>query len=416
LIQMDRLRYSAKALRYVEPRAANLPACSVFEHGQYYLPSLLRMAKRVRAVSRLTWCLFGLALAGCQALPGDGPQMIGAARKSSEVLPYDVVDLDPTTVASYRVELNKDRVTISGQTPARRNDTVAADDVLKVRIFERYDGGIFPTMQRAGADLGQQRVTESGKITVPFAGPVHVAGLSIPQIQDRIAQQLQAKAPEVQVLVERVSDHTHRVTVSGEVKKPGPFSLLDGLRSVRDAVDAAGGPAATADTPVAQFEITVQRGESTVFQAQYPEFLAGSTPALIEGDEIVVRPNVRRFTALGAVLKAGNVDINKPGMTLLEALGSVGGLSDERANKTGVFVFRPADSTRSADERSRIFRLNLMEPASIFVAQQFEVRPRDVIYVTNAPVYEYNKALSAIYRTVTTYSVLKGVTSTSTSY
>jgi polysaccharide export outer membrane protein len=342
--------------------------------------------------------------------------MIGAARKSSEVLPYDVVDLDPTTVASYRVELNKDRVTISGQTPARRNDTVAADDVLKVRIFERYDGGIFPTMQRAGADLGQQRVTESGKITVPFAGPVHVAGLSIPQIQDRIAQQLQAKAPEVQVLVERVSDHTHRVTVSGEVKKPGPFSLLDGLRSVRDAVDAAGGPAATADTPVAQFEITVQRGESTVFQAQYPEFLAGSTPALIEGDEIVVRPNVRRFTALGAVLKAGNVDINKPGMTLLEALGSVGGLSDERANKTGVFVFRPADSTRSADERSRIFRLNLMEPASIFVAQQFEVRPRDVIYVTNAPVYEYNKALSAIYRTVTTYSVLKGVTSTSTSY
>lgn len=374
------------------------------------------MLKRSRAVVKLMWCLSVLALAGCQALPGDGPQMIGAAGKSTEALPYDVVDLNPTTVTSYKVEPNKGRVAMAGQSAARHGDTVAVDDVLKVRIFERYDGGIFPTMQRAGADLGAQRVTESGAITVPFAGPIKVAGLTISQIQDRITQQLQSKAPEAQVLVERVSDHTHRVTVSGEVKKPGAFSLFDGLRSVRDAVDAAGGPAATADMPVAQFEIVVQRGENIVFQAQYPEFLAGSTPALAEGDEIVVRPNARRFTALGAVIKAGNVDINKSGMTLLEALGAVGGLSDERANKTGVFVFRLVDSTQAADARSRIFRLNLMEPASIFVAQQFEVRPRDVVYVTNAPIYEYNKALSALYRTAATYSVLKGATTTSTSY
>lgn len=126
--------------------------------------------------------------------------------------------------------------------------------------------------------------------------------------------------------------------------------------------------------------------------------------------------NAQRFTALGAVLKAGNVDLNKPGTTLLEALGAVGGLSDERANKTGVFVFRLTKSDQGANGRSRIFRLNLMEPTSIFVAQQFEVKPRDVIYVSNAPLYEYNKLLTEIYRTVSTYSVLRGVTTTTSSY
>jgi polysaccharide export outer membrane protein len=52
--------------------------------------------------------------------------------------------------------------------------------------------------------------------------------------------------------------------------------------------------------------------------------------------------------------------------------------------------------------------LDLGQPVSIFVAQQFGMQPRDVVYVTNAPLYEYNKLLTAIYRTMTVVSVGKG--------
>ena len=127
-----------------------------------------------------------------------------------------------------------------------------------------------------------------------------------------------------------------------------------------------------------------------------------------------MRPNARVYTVLGAVAKAGNYELIKPNLSLLEALGEVHGLSDERANKTGVFVFRMGDIQADPAARARGFRLDLNQPVSIFVAQQFGVRARDVVFVTNAPLYEYNKILSALYKTFSIVSVVKGAVPSTT--
>mgnify|MGYP003347199697 FL=1 len=55
-----------------------------------------------------------------------------------------------------------------------------------------------------------------------------------------------------------------------------------------------------------------------------------------------------------------------------------------------------------------MFRLDLFQPVSIFVAQQFGLQPRDVIYVTNAPLYEYDKVLTSIYRTFSVVGIARG--------
>ena len=144
-----------------------------------------------------------------------------------------------------------------------------------------------------------------------------------------------------------------------------------------------------------------------ILTAQYSELLAGGDIAIQKGDEIVVRPNSRVFTVLGAVLKSGNVEMTKHNLSLLEALGQVGGLNDIRANKTGVYVFRMGDLKNNPAARARVFRLDLMQPVSIFVAQQFGMQARDVIYVSNAPLYEYDKVLTSIYRTFSIVSVVR---------
>ena len=117
-----------------------------------------------------------------------------------------------------------------------------------------------------------------------------------------------------------------------------------------------------------------------------------------------------------AVVKAHNVELTKANTTLMEALGEVGGLNDERANKTGVFVFRMGDIQNNPTARARVFRLDLMQPVSIFVAQQFGIQPRDVVYVTNAPLYEYNKVLMAIYRTFSIVGVARGTAISTTTF
>ena len=101
---------------------------------------------------------------------------------------------------------------------------------------------------------------------------------------------------------------------------------------------------------------------------------------------------------------------------MLEALGTVGGLSDVRANKTGVYVFRMGDLINNPTARARVFRLDLFQPVSIFVAQQFTMQPRDVIYVTNAPLYEYDKILTSIYRTFSVVGIARGNLPLTTSF
>jgi polysaccharide export outer membrane protein len=366
----------------------------------------------LRAGARSIAIVLGLAVAGCQAIPGDGPWLNDASSRSTEALPFDVIDLTPTTVVAYRPAATTDEPSSTSNLSAGVKVAVAPGDVLKVRIFEPYEGSIFPTIQKPGADLGSQRVTEQGTIEVPYVGTVPVAGLDLRQIEHKITEMLAGKAQDPQVIVEFVADRTHTVMVSGDVKTPGRISLLEGVRTVVDAINRAGGVV----SPAAQLQVVLRRQGQVIMTAQYSDLLAGKDVAVQKGDEVVVRPNSRIFTVLGAVLKSGNVELTKPNLTLLEALGQVGGLSDERANKTGVFVFRMGDVQTNPTARARVFRLDLNQPVSIFVAQQFGMQPQDVVYVTNAPLYEYNKVLTAIYRTFSIVGVAKGSVTTSTTF
>jgi len=44
------------------------------------------------------------------------------------------------------------------------------------------------------------------------------------------------------------------------------------------------------------------------------------------------------------------------------------------------------------------------------------MQPRDVVYVTNAPLYEYNKIITAIYRTFSIVGVAKGSVTPATTF
>jgi polysaccharide export outer membrane protein len=368
----------------------------------------------LRPVARPTAVVIGLVLGagGCTALPGDGPWMGGAQSGSTEALPFDVIDLTPTTVVAYRQPESPDRPSSAASNlSAAVHIAIAPGDSLRVRIYERYGGNIFPTISGMAADLGVQRVAEDGTIKVPVVGVVQVAGLGLNQVEDRIIQQLGNKVQEPEVIVDFDSPRTQTVMVSGDVKKPGRWSILDDIRTVVDAINAAGGPSGGGSTlavPANQLEVVVRRQGQVILRGQLSDLLAGADIPVQKGDEIVVRSNPRVYTVLGAVLKSGNVEMTKANLSLLEALGNVGGLQDQRANKTGVYVFRMGDLINNPTARARVFRLDLYQPVSIFIAQEFGVQARDVVYVTNAPLYEYDKILSSIYRTFSIIGVARG--------
>jgi polysaccharide export outer membrane protein len=360
------------------------------------------------ALARVVAVGLSISCGACSAVPGDGPFMGSATSSSTNALPFDFVDLTPNTIAAYREPAKRGRSTVSMDlAPPPSRLTAEPGDSLKVRIFERYSGSIFPTLQSQGADLGVQRVGEDGTIRVPVAGVVHVAGLDINQIEQTIIRQLGTRVQEAEVIAEFVSTPTQSVTVSGDVKTPGRVSMRDGVRTVVDAINHSGGLLTGTTSLTNQMEVMVRRAGQTILAAQFSDLLAGADIALQKGDEIVVRPNAQVITVLGAVQKSGNIEINKKNLTLLEVLGQVGGLVDQRSNKAGVYVFRMANLDEYSGPRSRVFHLDLLQPVSLFVAQQFSMQARDVLYVTNAPLYEYDKVLTVIYRTISTVNAVK---------
>ena len=224
--------------------------------------------------------------------------MLGVSKDTTEALPFNVVDLTPVSVVSYRPIASIDRPSTTSALGAGGRPLVAAGDVLRIRLFEPYDGSIFPTIRGSDPIIPLQRVTDEGTITIPFIGTVPVAGLDLEQIEHRIATQHGSKARDPQVIVEIAADRTNTVMISGEVKSPGRFSTLDGLRTVLDVINKAGGPASP---NAAQLEVVVRRHDQIVFQVQYPELLAGADVPVQRGDDIVVRPNIRIVTVLGAL-------------------------------------------------------------------------------------------------------------------
>ena len=185
-----------------------------------------------------------------------------------------------------------------------------------------------------------------------------------------------------------------------------------------DAINRVGGPLLNLrrTSQSSQLEVVVRRHGQVILTAQCSDLLAGADIPIQKNDEIVVRPNSRTFTVLGAVAKIGQCRSHQGEPQPARGAGLVGGLSDERANKTGVFVFRLGDIQNNPGARARVFRLDLGQPVSIFVAQQFGMQARDVVYVTNAPLYEYNKIVTALYKTFSIVGVARGSVIPTTSF
>jgi polysaccharide export outer membrane protein len=126
------------------------------------------------------------------------------------------------------------------------------------------------------------------------------------------------------------------------------------------------------------------------------------------GDVVALLHQPYTFIALGAVARNAEIPFEGGGFSLAQALGRTGGLRDDRANISGVFVFRledpdaidPADMVSARPvENGRIpvvYQLDMRDPTALFVAQNFTIRDKDVLFVSTAPGADLARFLSTV--------------------
>lgn len=359
-------------------------------------------------VSRFTWRALALAttlhmLAGC-AISRDGPAERSISRTSTDLAGFTLVEMSAPLVANYRVEAARDSGT-TAPVPAAPAVSLSSGDVLRVRISETKEGGIFAPLAAGGTVFDNLRVDHRGAISLPHAGRITIAGLDPQQVEQRIKARLEGVAFEPQVEVDVTTDRAASVLVSGEVKSAGRFSMIDSPMTLVDAIARAGGPT----KPPYLVDAVIRRGK-TVERIPLDKVLNGKNRQLRAGDEVTLEANARVFNALGGVKRTGQIEFPKANPSLMDALAQAGGLEDGRSSATGVFVFRLREpkASRGSDGRWQegpvIFRFDMSKPETMFIAQAFGIKEDDTLYVTNAPAVEWVRTLQPIALTIATVS------------
>jgi len=353
--------------------------------------------------------LISAALAGCSYLPTAGPttgQVIDEAVQNNQVR-YDVIDVDTNVVATLLAQPAASFRTRFGSQGKPGPPKIGIGDTISVSIWEAAGGGLFGASPTTGVSPGsrsvlipEQVVARDGGITVPFAGRVPVAGRSLVEVQHAIEQRLAEKAIEPQVIVTVAKSTTNAATVSGEVVNGARVPLSVNGDRLLDVIALAGG----AKSPVYETFVRLSRSDATV---TIPMERLVSNPGeniyVWPGDVVTLVRIPQSFSVFGATGENAQVPFNAERMTLAEALAKAKGLQDQRADPAGVFLFRfeppavvgalgvPQLGTGPDEMSPVVYRLDLGDAHSYFLAQRFPIEDKDVIYVANARLNELQK-------------------------
>jgi len=331
-----------------------------------------------------------VALSGCGVLSGAGPFKSTITDVPVDNPPYDLINLSAETIGPYMRPPAPAAVSHVSPTDAIVVRLVPGD-VIHVMIADNAkEGAVFAPLATGGTAF-EARVDADGRISLPYAGRLKVAGMTLTEVEALVRKNLKGVVTDPQVLVNMVGDLSGSVLVAGAVKQPGRFSALQGPLTLLDAINMAGGPLLEPHL----VDVVVRNGKK-VETLSYQDVLAGQNMPVSPRSEIIVERARKRFVAMGAVGKPGLHDLPSQNPSLLEALGAVGGLKETSADPKGVFVFRMTTANDGTSPKAEVFQLNMREPQAIFLARQFLVRPEDAIYVTNAAVYEWQKIISPI--------------------
>ncbi|WP_407851515.1 polysaccharide biosynthesis/export family protein [Bordetella petrii] len=335
-----------------------------------------------------------LSLTGCGILSGAGPYSVSITNVDSDAS-YSLIDLSASTIGPYLIAGETPPTSATSDMPMPSIRLVPGD-VMKITISDSaQEGAIFAPLASGGTSFDAVRVNSQGYINLPYAGKIKVRGLALDQVSDKIERSLKGKAADPQVHVELVGDLSGSVLVAGAVKAPGRFSTLQGPLTLLDAINLAGGPIPEPHLTT----VTVRTGKS-VKSYNYKKILDGGNVPVQPHSEIIVERARKRFVAMGAVTEPGLHDLPSENPSLLETIGSIGGLKEAMADPTGVFIFRRSVDPQTGEPKPLVFQLNMRNPESVFLAGQFLVHPDDAIYVTNAAVYEWQKIITPIVQSV----------------
>ncbi len=315
-------------------------------------------------------------------------------------------------------------------------------DILSITVWDHPELTI-----PAGDSPATHDVGNDGRFYFPYAGKIQATGKTVEDVRKDLEKKLQVFIAKPQVSVRVASFRSQKAYVSGAVKKPTTLAITDTPLTIRDVISKSGGVIPRKYTGQA----SLQRGKQTIsidlnrmlkFNDNRQNFILhnGDRLHIVEIDELTewrkelkrsidkenilspirlkhtiqkekslarlkkdlereLKSEQAKIFVMGEVNKPGTIKYQvEDGMTLAEAINDAGSLKEETVNPKGIFVIRQESTSNPIPT---VYQLPIASVHSMLLAEQFTIRPRDIIYVTATPSIRWNRVLGLLLPSLT---------------
>ncbi len=345
-------------------------------------------------------------LTACTLVPGSHMEGVGytadTSQLESDLEKVNIRIIDSKLVNEQQLKLknqrslskNRDAVNVS-----HYKYKVGIGDVLSIGVWDHPELTIPAAVQRTAAFDGF-RIQDDGTITYAYTPKLYVEGKTIIQIHDALVASLSKIIESPQVDVKVVGFNSQKVYVTGEVKKPGTLPVTEIPLTLIDALNQAGGLTEKADWRDVAF-VRDGKAESIKVNELYTKGDVSQNRLLMNGDVIHInRMDRQNVFVLGDVANAKSIEINRYGLSLAEAISEVGGINEATADANGIFVMRKRDLVKDG-VIADVYQLHAKNAVAFILANEFQLQPHDIVYVTTAPIARWNRLISQLLPTIT---------------
>ena len=372
------------------------------------------------------------ALGGCGWMSVSGPSAtdILSGQHDPVSLNYAVVKITPKVIEVQ--SRNLPRLTAFNENRRPRDITFGIGDIIGVTVFEAASGGLFIPAEggvRPGnfITIPNQAVDIHGNVSIPYAGSIRANGRTQVEVQDAIVAALKNRAIEPQVVVSLVEQKTSMITILGEGRSARipatatPERLLDVISRAGLVNPGSSTGAAGAETWV----ILERNGRRAIAPFGALIYESANNIYIHPNDTIYLYREPQTFLTFGAVGTQQQIPFGAWRLSLAEAISKAGGMLDVQADPAAVFLYR--GEARDVAEAMGIdckpyegpvipvvYTINLRDPAGYFLASSFEMRNKDIIYVSNAFSVESTKFMT--YLTTINTTVQAPITTVTSAY
>ena len=344
-------------------------------------------------------------LAGCATLPSSGPT--GGQIEKTAAAPNDgtaPIRIVPVRTIADVPGADVPTTAVLPELAPPPTDMIGPGDILDINIYEAGvtlfsavggGGGV----GQIGASPGVQvqklpptRVDDLGDIAIPYAGVLHVAGITTGEVEAMIRNSLTRLSQNPQVIVTLSQAITNSIIVGGEVARPGRLVLQTNRERLSDVIALAGGYRGE----VKDLLLRIIRGEQSADirindLVENPKLDIRAYP----GDRLMLIDDPRTFSILGASGRVEQIPFRRSSVSLAEAIATAGGVNPGVGNPAAIFVFRYVRDEQG-NEMPMVYHINMMKTGSYFLAQRFAMRDKDVLYFGNAAANQPSKLVHLI--------------------